>query len=348
MLQFVTTLGSVAFATELRTVVIASDSDTLRLKVEVDGAEVLAETYHPDATGTLRVYALDEVVRGAAASPVADVVMTAETDWDAEPAVLAATVVECRAMPSMSAAVWLPRAFLTATMTAVKRTAVGRRERLHVWVEDGIPDLVMTVWRMSPDGQVTQSSETLTPPAGTGRVWSIDWVPGTGDGEAAGGVTFRAVAVQGLRRMQWDVDTRPDRHLVEVRCSNVFGLDDWVAFTGISETELEADIASGRIGGRYVNYDPAAYQRVTLHSGWLSPSERLPYATMLLSPAMEVELPSGTMLPVVVEEVAIEHDDDDASMVNYAITVRPAEDVLVADGMRLARVFDATFDQTFE
>ena len=341
MLQFVTTLGSVAFATELRTVAISTDADSVGLTVTVDGTEALAETYHPDASGTLRVYRLDEVARAHAASAICTVAITATADGG-QTASITATVIECRVMTATTAARWLERSFLIGTMSPLKHTARGRTERIWVWDDGSHAPLTLTEWSMAADGTVTVTETSVTCPReddGSG-LWQYDYVPGDG--------TVRAIIEQGTRRMQYDIDPRGDRRLTEVRYTNVFGLDDWVAFTGTTETEVDAEISTGYIAGRLIGYAPEARQLVTLHSGWIAPSERLPYAAMLLSPSVAVRMPSGAMVEAVIDDHTIEHDDNDDSMTYYPVTLRPADDMLLAADAAAGGIFDDTYDETYD
>lgn len=339
MLQFVTTLGSVAFATELRTVVISTDADSVALSVTVDSTEALAETYHPDASGTLRVYRLDEVVRAHAASALSTVGITATADGG-QTATIEATVIECRVMTAMPAARWMERSFFTGTMSPLKHTARGRTERIWVWDDGSHAPLTLTEWSMAADGTVTVTETSITCPREDdgGGLWSHDYVPGDG--------TVRALFEQGTRRMQYDIDPRGDRRLTEVRYTNAFGLEDWVAFTGTTETEVDAEMSTGSIAGRLIGYAPRACRLVTLHSGWIAPSERLPYAAMLLSPALAVRMPSGVMIDMVIDDHTVEHDDNDDSMTDYTVTLRPADDMLVV-ATEAGGIFDATYDDTY-
>ena len=131
-----------------------------------------------------------------------------------------------------------------------------------------------------------------------------------------------------------------------MRYTNAFVLEDWVAFTGTTETEVDAQMSTGSIAGRLIGYAPRACRLVTLHSGWIAPSERLPYAAMLLSPALAVRMPSGVMIDMVIDDHTVEHDDNDDSMTDYTVTLRPADDMLVV-ATEAGGIFDATYDDTY-
>ena len=308
-----------------------------------DGTELLRETYVPDAQGIIRIYDLPELVESRlTANLIEQFTYTIADGTDTR--TRSFTVQFCAAAVSIPATEWRDNYFLT-TLQGAKNTAPGRREFLHLVVTEETEVTVTAVF-MSPMGETEEVVCTMDSVTETGRVMSIDVSPDTFTHTQGWDLVAYTVEAGG-RTQQFLVsevlDSAPN-----LVFTNSFGCQETIYCTGTHALKPKYERSASVIGGKYRNYHIEETREFDARTGPLS-FEMARWAEDLFRSKEVYLLEQNTQgREVSVTEAKAERDNNFDTIPDFPFTYRYAQrNHNVIDLPRAGRIFDHTFDNTF-
>lgn len=350
--------GPLSFTGTMENLVLKSTSAQVRVAIKVTSAygthEVLNEVYYPDESSTVTIYHPGDLCEPyarqygsvtAAASVydiTADGVQTAALDVDL------GTVLFGNVDPQTDASTFCEHHFLTILM-GPKTTALGRKECLSAY---DAGDLTVTAY-IKKGGDITSVSGSLSPINTTGKVNDYNVSPDNirevlqlSDGQQLLQYSCQA----GVRRQTYDMVMEKVPPAPSLAFLNSFGCWEYIHCTGTHKKSSKFTYSTAVVGDKTRNYDIQEQRQLTANTGSLNYA-MAEWADELFR-SQQVYLYTGGKMgkEVVVSDVKDEVTNEDDNMPSYEFTWMYAQklhNVIDTETKRL-RVFDGTFDYTFE
>lgn len=350
--------GPLSFTGTMENLVLKSPSAQVRVAIKVTSAygthEVLNEVYYPDESSTVTIYHPGDLCEPyarqygsvtAAASIydiTADGVQTAALDVDL------GTVLFGNVDPQTDASTFCEHHFLTILM-GPKTTALGRKECLSAY---DAGDLTVTAY-IKKGGDITSVSGSLSPINTTGKVNDYNVSPDNirevlklSDAQHLLQYTCQA----GERRQTYEVVVEKVPPAPSLAFLNSFGCWEYIHCTGTHKKSSKFTYSTAVVGDKTRNYDIREQRQLTANTGSLNYA-MAEWADELFR-SQQVYLCTGGKMgkEVVVSDVKDEVTNEDDNMPSYEFTWMYAQklhNVIDTETKRL-RVFDGTFDYTFE
>ncbi len=350
--------GPLSFTGTMENLVLKSPSAQVRVAIKVASAygthEVLNEVYYPDKSSTVTIYHPGDLCEPyarqygsvtAAASVydiTADGVQTAALDVDL------GTVLFGNVDPQTDASTFCEHHFLTILM-GPKTTALGRKECLSAY---DAGDLTVTAY-IKKGGDITSVSGSLSPINTTGKVNDYNVSPDNirevlqlSDGQQLLQYSCQA----GVRRQTYDMVMEKVPPAPSLAFLNSFGCWEYIHCTGTHKKSSKFTYSTAVVGDKTRNYDIREQRQLTANTGSLNYA-MAEWADELFR-SQQVYLCTGGKMgkEVVVSDVKDEVTNEDDNMPSYEFTWMYAQklhNVIDTETKRL-RVFDGTFDYTFE
>lgn len=350
--------GPLSFTGTMENLVLKSPSAQVRVAIKVTSAygthEVLNEVYYPDESSTVTIYHPGDLCEPyarqygsvtAAASIydiTADGVQTAALDVDL------GTVLFGNVDPQTDASTFCEHHFLTILM-GPKTTALGRKECLSAY---DAGDLTVTAY-IKKGGDITSVSGSLSPINTTGKVNDYNVSPDNirevlqlSDGQQLLQYSCQA----GVRRQTYDMVMEKVPPAPSLAFLNSFGCWEYIHCTGTHKKSSKFTYSTAVVGDKTRNYDIREQRQLTANTGSLNYA-MAEWADELFR-SQQVYLCTGGKMgkEVVVSDVKDEVTNEDDNMPSYEFTWMYAQklhNVIDTETKRL-RVFDGTFDYTFE
>ena len=350
--------GPLSFTGTMENLVLKSPSAQVRVAIKVTSAygthEVLNEVYYPDKSSTVTIYHPGDLCEPyarqygsvtAAASVydiTADGVQTAALDVDL------GTVLFGNVDPQTDASTFCEHHFLTILM-GPKTTVLGRKECLSAY-DTG--DLTVTAY-IKKGGDITSVSGSLSPINTTGKVNDYNVSPDNirevlqlSDGQQLLQYSCQA----GVRRQTYDMVMEKVPPAPSLAFLNSFGCWEYIHCTGTHKKSSKFTYSTAVVGDKTRNYDIREQRQLTANTGSLNYA-MAEWADELFR-SQQVYLCTGGKMgkEVVVSDVKDEVTNEDDNMPSYEFTWMYAQklhNVIDTETKRL-RVFDGTFDYTFE
>lgn len=350
--------GPLSFTGTMENLVLKSPSAQVRVAIKVTSAygthEVLNEVYYPDKSSTVTIYHPGDLCEPyarqygsvtAAASVydiTADGVQTAALDVDL------GTVLFGNVDPQTDASTFCEHHFLTILM-GPKTTVLGRKECLSAY---DAGDLTVTAY-IKKGGDITSVSGSLSPINTTGKVNDYNVSPDNirevlqlSDGQQLLQYSCQA----GVRRQTYDMVMEKVPPAPSLAFLNSFGCWEYIHCTGTHKKSSKFTYSTAVVGDKTRNYDIREQRQLTANTGSLNYA-MAEWADELFR-SQQVYLCTGGKMgkEVVVSDVKDEVTNEDDNMPSYEFTWMYAQklhNVIDTETKRL-RVFDGTFDYTFE
>lgn len=350
--------GPLSFTGTMENLVLKSPSAQVRVAIKVTSAygthEVLNEVYYPDESSTVTIYHPGDLCEPyarqygsvtAAASVydiTADGVQTAALDVDL------GTVLFGNVDPQTDASTFCEHHFLTILM-GPKTTALRRKECLSAY---DAGDLTVTAY-IKKGGDITSVSGSLSPINTTGKVNDYNVSPDNirevlqlSDGQQLLQYSCQA----GVRRQTYDMVMEKVPPAPSLAFLNSFGCWEYIHCTGTHKKSSKFTYSTAVVGDKTRNYDIQEQRQLTANTGSLNYA-MAEWADELFR-SQQVYLCTGGKMgkEVVVSDVKDEVTNEDDNMPSYEFTWMYAQklhNVIDTETKRL-RVFDGTFDYTFE
>ena len=350
--------GPLSFTGTMENLVLKSPSAQVRVSIKVTSAygthEVLNEVYYPDESSTVTIYHPGDLCEPyarqygsvtAAASVydiTADGVQAAVLDVDL------GTVLFGNVDPQTDASTFCEHHFLTILM-GPKTTALGRKECLSAY---DAGDLTVTAY-IQKGGDITSVSGSLSPINTTGKVTDYNVSPDNirellqlSDGQELLQYSCQA----GVRRQTYDMVMEKVPPAPSLAFLNSFGCWEYIHCTGTHKKSSKFTYSTAVVGDKTRNYDIQEQRQLTANTGSLNYA-MAEWADELFR-SQQVYLCTGGKMgkEVVVSDVKDEVTNEDDNLPSYEFTWMYAQklhNVIDTETKRL-RVFDGTFDYTFE
>lgn len=350
--------GPLSFTGTMENLVLKSPSAQVRVAIKVTSAygthEVLNEVYYPDESSTVTIYHPGDLCEPyarqygsvtAAASVydiTADGVQTAALDVDL------GTVLFGNVDPQTDASTFCEHHFLTILM-GPKTTALGRKECLSAY---DAGDLTVTAY-IKKGGDITSVSGSLSPINTTGKVNDYNVSPDNirevlqlSDGQQLLQYSCQA----GVRRQTYDMVMEKVPPAPSLAFLNSFGCWEYIHCTGTHKKSSKFTYSTAVVGDKTRNYDIREQRQLTANTGSLNYA-MAEWADELFR-SQQVYLCTGGKMgkEVVVSDVKDEVTNEDDNMPSYEFTWMYAQKLhnVIDTETRRLRVFDGTFDYTFE
>lgn len=350
--------GPLSFTGTMENLVLKSPSAQVRVSIKVTSAygthEVLNEVYYPDESSTVTIYHPGDLCEPyarqygsvTAAASVYDI--TADGVQGAALDVDLGTVLFGNVDPQTDASTFCEHHFLTILM-GPKTTALGRKECLSAY---DAGDLTVTAY-IKKGGDITSVSGSLSPINTTGKVNDYNVSPDNirevlqlSDGQQLLQYSCQA----GVRRQTYDMVVDKVPPAPSLAFLNSFGCWEYIHCTGTHKKSSKFTYSTAVVGDKTRNYDIQEQRQLTANTGSLNYA-MAEWADELFR-SQQVYLCTGGKMgkEVVVSDVKDEVTNEDDNLPSYEFTWMYAQklhNVIDTETKRL-RVFDGTFDYTFE
>lgn len=350
--------GPLSFTGTMENLVLKSAAASVRISVKVTSGygtiTVLDERYFPDGDGTVTLHHPGELCEPYARQYGSVTVTATVVELDGNEAetgtedVDLGTVLFGNVDPQTDATTFCEHHFLTILM-GPKTTAVGRKECLSAYEAS---ELSVTAYVRDGDS-VRTASGSLSPINTTGKVNDYNVSPDNirellqlSDGQQL----LQYICTAGDRRQTYDLVMDKVPPAPSLAFLNSFGCWEYIHCTGTHKKSSKFTYSTAVVGDKTRNYDIQEQRQLTANTGTLNYA-MAEWADELFR-SQQVYLCTGGKMgkEVVVSDVKDEETNEDDNMPAYEFTWMYAQklhNVIDTETKRL-RVFDGTFDYTFE
>ena len=237
------------FSSALDEIVFSASASPANFSLKMGDTVILDENYVPDGNGRVVIYDLQKLIEPYLRTNLIESFSYTITDSDATPKTRTFTVQYCAAESSLSAQDFMAKYFLSSLM-GEKVTAYGRKEDLHlVTTEACTVKAVCTYWA---DGVLTIGTETVKEVADLNMVVTVE-------------VSSSLFEKAGKQLVKYEIQagSRTQLYLVDDECidvapalvfTNSFGCQETFYCTGTHEVDPQFSRSASLIGGKYRNY----------------------------------------------------------------------------------------------
>lgn len=336
------TLSGTLFSCNIPDVDI-STSDPLNIEITIDGETVYNELLYP-LEGAISFKDLSGLVTPyAKARQTVTLTIKATSEDGTETKEMSAEVVYCTAdFGDETPADFLANHFLSILMGS-KVTAMGRLEYLHM---QGGDTAVCTAYY--GDG-TTQTHDVITVAGGT-HYKTLDVSP---ENYAVEGKTLISYAITaGGRTQEYEIDLDcPDCAPILIFV-NAFGMDELAYCTGIHKVAPSYKRSTAYIGRTQKSYKIDETRSFKADTGPLTMAMANWWDEVFRSDSVRIvnfyDGNPNVGKDVLITESKSEYSNDDAEMPRFTFTYQYAQyNHNVVDLLRAGRIFDNTFDNTF-
>ena len=331
------TTSSYVLVSELDALVIAGQSTVSLVIADAGGSTVLSCSYTP-VDGMVKVYDLDRLLSPLIAGVMADFTFVAGNTSKT------LHVVQSRTRVSESAAAFLAGHYLSGVMSD-RDTAIGRKEMVTLLSPSGMVNVVAAC--VYADGgtcvlQSVQLASSLSP----GVIHEVDCSPSLLVNDQLGQLVLYTVNA-GDRLMTFRVSPTATHHMAMLM-RNDFGAWEPCYFTGMVETSPAITREFVQIGGvsRPLRIDEQ--ENFKSYTGPLRPGTVQLFRALARSTEIVLlEDGNSTGDAVVVTDDELKHTDEDGHLPAFTFTWHRAARLSLLKVPKVPRLFDDTFDDTF-
>lgn len=343
----VTTLNSVMFLTELTRLTFHTTGDTAVFSIKKEGAVTpfFATSYVPDSTGNVTVLSLHKILDTEIEDDkVGRFIFMVDGDTIGD----TVTVIRCTIHLGEPAGRFVNEFFLTSS-SHERDTSMRRREYLTAFCSEWTPVTVTATYLNAGYDLVKREFNVATTSVNGDGLQSVDVSPRQFTDDEAGQLV--ALKVRCGRRK---INYRVVNHLPEADPAmifrNCFNVWETVYLCGAKETEPKITRSTAMIDGALSCYQVDEYTQYTVKSGPLRESgvetvrDLARARTVYL---MERDGSAGHR--VIITDSSVKATNENTEMPDFSITYRHAEaSGGHVDVYRRPRIFDKTFDSTYE
>lgn len=324
---------------------ITGKSLAVKMAVSTDGEnweEIFSETLFPMET-LITLRDLGELLKPYARQRLSmQLRITMTEDETTASQTLKCQVVYCEADLPTTCADWISNRFLTI-LDGIKRTAIGRLEYLHY-----IGTEAATATALYSDGTTKQFDVTAV--GGNGNYTTIDVSPSNFITEGKTLAEYSVTA--GNRRQQYRMDfDKPDCAPILI-FTNSFGVEELFYCTGTHTKAPTFKRESAYINGKNKNYNIIETRTFKADTGILNEAEAFWFGEVLRSDYVRiVTFRNGH--PNIGKEIVLtdsksEQNNNPDELIRFTFSYQYAQkNQNVVDEQREGRIFDNTFDYTF-
>lgn len=333
-------------------------TDPVTVTMAISATIIYNEVLRP-SDGTVVVADLARLVTAALEGSLVGTLSITATDSAENNLSLTATIYYSRVRVREDATTFLASHFLT--LTARRTSRIGFSEVLFAFLtadEAADTDLKATATATYADGSTTDFPVALTDLSTTAEgLVALDVSLAQFRYPDYSADLARVVVALGQRTMTIDTDFTPSVCRGHLRFVNAFGLPDVVHILGRIIEKTTFARSAGWFSGHYRQYDAQETLDRELSSGyvdkdaytlWLDCARTTSLAVFPHPNTDEVRvLPCSSVANAVITAEKFEHSDEDDALHIVTLTVRPSSRFPEIPAPEAYRLFDATFDNTF-
>ncbi len=234
-----------------------------------------------------------------------------------------------------------------STLDGEKMTALGRAERIHAY---NVSAVTVRADVLLANGQYNTLSAELTSADHEGSVYHFDVSPDN---------VISLIGLIGGRLLGYTVEAgsrRQDFRMVEdlvppapsLLFINSFGYEEFLHCVGTHKKDSKYDRKQARIGGRLRNYRVTEDRQLHANTGWLNEAMADWADELFRSESVFLWVNGVVGREVVLSDSKSEITNDDDNMPAFEFTYTYSQRIHnVMQSGRVARIFDNTFDRTF-
>lgn len=332
------------FSSALDEIVFSASAEPANFCLKMGDDVILDENYVPDGNGRVVIYDLQKLVEPYLQTNLIETFSYTITDADAKPVTRSFTVQYCAAESSLAAKPFMEQYFLSSLM-GEKVTTLGRKEFLHmVTAEACTVNAVCTYWE---NGALSVSTIKVKDVTGLNQVVTFEVSPSLF--EAVGKQLVKYEIQAGQRRQVYMVDDQALDVAPSLLFTNSFGCQETFYCTGTHEVDPQFSRSSSLIGGKYRNYLIEENRMFSANTGVLNVPMSM-WADDLFR-SREVYLLENNLQgkEITITESDSKRTNDYDAMYVYTFKYRYAQrNHNILHLPKAGRVFDFTFDNTFE
>lgn len=339
MASIVSTLYDKMFTSEFSHLQCSCESTSMLFSIKMGETEILSQTYYPDERHMVMIYDLDKLLEsyideiGGTFSLLVDGI-TVKT----------ILVMTCRAAITENADKFYKDFFFTPSM-GERDTALGRFEVVTMYC-DAVTNVKAQCSYLTANGGIVTKSKFLISSAG----WiCVDVSPAKFD-DAEAGMLISYIVHAGSRKVCYRVLANPAEADPAFIFRNSFGCWETIYLTGAKQVAPSYTRSNAVIEGQYRMYDIEEIMSFKAYTGPLRPG-MVPVA-LDLARSREIYLlgkdgKAGDRITVT--DVDVKHTNEDNSIPDFTFTYRRADRRSAQLAVvRPPRIFDSTFDNTYE
>lgn len=345
MVVLINDVADYMFSSALDKIIFSSDQSSASFHLTMGDKVILSESYVPDANGRIIIRDLQDLLEPYLSANLIESFAYKITDV-AGAAVEKTFVVQfCAAEATMDAKVFMKSYFLS-TLLGTKVTSSGRKEFLHIVAFENTP-IVVTCMYLTNAGGYVEKQKTLEPVTTVNQVCTIDVSPDTFQDAAGTLFQYGVKAGERLQVFLLDLDC-PDAAPC-LLFTNSFGCQETIYCTGSHALEPEFNRSSSVIDGKLRNYRIEENRIFKANTGVMNVDMSI-WADDLFR-SKEIYLLDGDRpgKEVTITESESKRSNDFDALPVFTFEYRYAQrNQNILQLPRAGRVFDNTFDNTFE
>lgn len=344
MVILIKDIPAYAFSSALDSLIFATDRGNASFTLTCGGKEILSESYVPDANGEITISDLQGVIEPFLVGNLIEECSYQISDGISQQT-HHFTIQYCAAESSIPAHDFMNRYFLS-TLMGEKVTALGRKEFVHLITETACSLIAYCTYYSSTKG-ITTESFPVKQITDVNKVITVEVSPELFVKENAELVKYHVQA--GTRIQKFIIDSScPDTAPV-LLFTNSFGCQETVYCTGTHALEPEYTRSTAYLAGMYRNYQIEENKVFKANTGVLTHEMALWLDDLFRS--REIYLLDGTTVgkEITITESESKRSNDLDNLPSFTFDYRYAQrNHNILQLPRAGRVFDNTFDYTFE
>ena len=332
------------FSSTLDEIIFTASAGPANFCLKMGDAVILDENYVPDSSGRVVIYDLQKLVEPYLRTNLIESFSYTITDGDASPKSRSFTVQYCAAESSLTARSFMEQYFLSSLM-GEKVTASARREFLHLVVTEVTPvTAVCTYWA---DGSLVVLDKSVTDLNNLNKVVTIEVSSSLFEEEGKELVKYEIHA--GQRRQLYMLDYQCLDVAPALLFTNSFGCQETFYCTGTHELDPQFSRSASLIGGKLRNYLIEENRVFSANTGVLNVPMSMWADDLFRSREVYLLEDNKADKEITITESDSKRTNDYDAMYIYTFKYRYAQrNHNILHLPKAGRVFDFTFDNTFE
>lgn len=344
MIVLVKDIPAYAFSSALDSLVFATDQDYAYFSLSCGGKEILSESYVPNAAGEITVSDLQKLVEPYLIGNLIENCTYRITNGEYVSS-KDFTVQYCTAESTLSAKEFMDKFFLS-TLMGEKITSVGRKEFLHLVTDVQCAVMAECIYYSSESGLSTEAVSVKTI-SDLNKVVTVDVSPDLFLRDGVELVGYRINAANRSQKFVIDADCLDVAPVLLF--TNSFGCQETVYCTGTHALEPEYNRSTAYLSGMFRNYQIEENKVFKADTGILTPDMAMWLDDLFRS--REIYLLDGTIVgkEITITDSESKRSNDLDNLPSFTFSYRYAQrNHNILHLPRAGRVFDYTFDSTFE
>ena len=253
------------------------------------------------------------------------------------------TVMRCDVDFDTTAGTFCNTHFLTL-MFSTKKTTFGRREILAFYAKESLSTTATVNVAYLVDGKITSGSFERAA-IGSGTVKYLDVSPDIF--KAAGKQLLYYMVTLGERSMKYEIDYTPFLQETHFVYRNCFGVEDTFTCLGEATSEGKFERYYATFGGGYKTFKRKNLREYTVNTGLLTQAAAYAIDDMFSSEEIWLYDQLGPIKEIVILDQSVKRSSLPDEMPRYEFSYRLTQSNQRYKTATSGRIFDATFDRSF-